>query len=87
MQAGDRKTTTVLMEPVLCAKVVQNDEKGARMDFDYTAYEYLPECTAGCGAITDWLSSKEAAREAGENHAGKSGHSWRITERMRESPL
>lgn len=54
------------------------------MDFDYTAYEYLPECTDGCGAITDWLSSKETAREAGENHGRERGHSWHVIERMRE---
>lgn len=54
------------------------------MDFDYTAYQYLPECTQGCGAITDWLSSKEAAREAGENHARQTGHTCKVLEKMRE---
>jgi len=54
------------------------------MDFDYTAYEYLPECTDGCGAITDWLNSKEMAREAGDNHSKKTGHSCKVLERMRE---
>lgn len=54
------------------------------MDFDYTAYQYLPECKDGCGAITDWLPSKEMAREVAENHAKVTGHSWKVLERMRE---
>lgn len=54
------------------------------MDFDYTAYEYLPQCTCGCGAITEWLYSKDAARSVAENHAHQTGHTWKILERMRE---
>jgi hypothetical protein len=54
------------------------------MDFDYTAYEYLPQCTGGCGAITEWLYSKKVARDAAENHDHNTGHSWKILERMRE---
>lgn len=54
------------------------------MDFDYTAYEYLPECTDGCGAITGWLVSKQVAREAGENHARETGHNWKVLEKMKE---
>lgn len=54
------------------------------MDFDYTAYEYLPECTDGCGAVTKWLYSKEVAREVAENHAHQTGHCCKILERMRE---
>lgn len=54
------------------------------MDFDYTKYQYLPECKDGCGAITDWLSSREVAREAGENHGRQTGHQWIVLEKMRE---
>lgn len=54
------------------------------MEHDYTAYEYLPECKAGCGKITDWLHSKEMAKEAAENHGHKTGHEWKILERMKE---
>jgi hypothetical protein len=56
------------------------------MYFDYTAYEYLPECTGGCGAISGWLYSKEMARQTAENHARQTGHAWKILERMRENP-
>lgn len=54
------------------------------MDFDYTKYVYLPECKEGCGAITDWLNSREMAREAGENHGRQTGHEWTLLEKMRE---
>jgi len=54
------------------------------MDFDYTRYEYLPECKDGCGAISDWLYSKEVARKAAENHARQTGHEWKLLEKMRE---
>ncbi|WP_198419383.1 hypothetical protein [Geomonas terrae] len=54
------------------------------MDFDYTKYRYLPECKDGCGAITDWLESREMAREAGENHSKSKGHDWVLREKMRE---
>lgn len=55
------------------------------MDFDYSAYEYLPECTDGCGAITDWLPSKEAAREVANNHGKQTGHQWQVQERMKQA--
>jgi hypothetical protein len=54
------------------------------MDFDYTAYEYLPECKEGCGRISQWLYSKEMAKEVAENHAHGTGHKWKILERMKE---
>lgn len=54
------------------------------MDFDYSKYEYLPECKDGCGAITNWLNSREMAREVGENHAEQTGHAWKLLEKMRE---
>jgi hypothetical protein len=54
------------------------------MDFDYTAYEYLPQCKKGCGKITDWLNSKEVAKEAAANHEHQTGHESKILERMRE---
>ena len=54
------------------------------MDFDYTKYQYIPECKDGCGAITPRLSSKEMAREAGENHRKSTGHDWFLLEKMRE---
>ncbi|MBJ6748762.1 hypothetical protein [Geomonas anaerohicana] len=54
------------------------------MDFDYTKYIYLPDCKDGCGAITDWLSSRKMAREAGENHHKSTGHDWVLIEKMRE---
>lgn len=54
------------------------------MEHDYTAYEYLPECKAGCGSITNWLASKEMAKEVAENHEHKTGHGWKILERMKE---
>lgn len=54
------------------------------MEHDYTQYEYLPECKEGCGAITDWLVSREMAREVGENHRRQTGHQWILLERMRE---
>lgn len=54
------------------------------MDFDYTAYEYLPECKAGCGAITDWINSREMAREVANNHTHQTGHDCQVLERMRE---
>jgi len=54
------------------------------MEHDYTAYDYLPECKDGCGKITDWLNSKEMAMEVGENHAKKTGHRWKVVEKMRE---
>ena len=33
----------------------------AALDADYTEYEYLPECKDGCGTLTDWMPSNEAA--------------------------
>lgn len=54
------------------------------MKFDYSAYEYLPECSDGCQAITDWLPSFEAAREAGNNHGKQTGHKWLVQERLKE---
>ena len=54
------------------------------MQFDYTDYEYLPECLDGCGAITDWLPSNDAAYEVGLSHEKQTGHRWRVLERMRE---
>ena len=55
------------------------------MDFDYTAYEYLPECTDGCGAITGWLPSKDTANNAARNHQKDKGHKWFVRERMKRS--
>lgn len=55
------------------------------MDFDYTQYVYLPECTDGCGAITDWMHSGEIAREVGKNHGRMYGHGWQVRSRMKES--
>jgi hypothetical protein len=54
------------------------------MEHDYTAYEYLPECKDGCGRITEWIYSKDVANEAGENHTHKTGHKYKILERMKE---
>lgn len=54
------------------------------MDFDYSEYEYLPECSSGCGALTDWLCSNDAAEEVVHNHGRQTGHHWQIQRRMRE---
>ncbi|GFO53440.1 hypothetical protein GMSM_04470 [Geomonas sp. Red276] len=54
------------------------------MDHDYSRYEYLPLCKGGCARITGWLSSKEVAKEAANNHHRQTGHEWRVLERMRE---
>ena len=54
------------------------------MEPDYTEYEYLPECTNGCGALTDWLPSNDAAREVAHNHEKQTGHHWRVQQRMKE---
>lgn len=56
------------------------------MRFDYTAYEYFPECKDGCGRITDWLPSVKVAREAGHNHERETGHTCKVVERMKEKP-
>jgi len=53
------------------------------MDFDYTDHEYLPECTDGCGALTDWLQSKLVADQTGKNHHDEQGHAWVVRVRMR----
>lgn len=53
------------------------------MDFDYTDHEYLPECTDGCGALTDWLQSKLVADQAGKNHEHEKGHVCVTRVRMR----
>ena len=57
---------------------------GQAMDFDYTQYEYLPECTDGCGALTNWLYSKEMANDAGRNHQKDKGHGYHVRERMKQ---
>jgi hypothetical protein len=56
------------------------------MDFDYTEYEYLPECSDGCGAITDWMSSNDAAHEVALSHEKQTGHHWQVQQRMKELP-
>ncbi len=56
---------------------------GHPVDLDFTQYEYLPECTDGCGAITGWLYSKEMANDAGRNHENEKGHKWLVRERMK----
>jgi hypothetical protein len=55
------------------------------MQFDYTEYEYLPECKDGCGALTDWLPSNDAAYDVGLSHEKQTGHRWHVQQRMRES--
>jgi hypothetical protein len=54
------------------------------MQFDYTEYEYLPECSDGCGALTDWLPSNDAAYDVGLSHEKQTGHRWRVQQRMIE---
>ncbi|BCS54817.1 hypothetical protein [Geobacter sp. SVR] len=53
------------------------------MDLDNTDHEYLPECTDGCGALTDWLQSKTVADQAGTNHRKETGHAWVVRVRAR----
>jgi hypothetical protein len=55
------------------------------MEADYTEYEYLPECADGCGALTDWMPSNEAAHEAARGHEKQTGHQWRVQQRMKEA--
>ena len=54
------------------------------MKFDYTGYEYLPECSDGCGAISEWLTSFDVAREVAHNHGRQTGHNWLVQERVKE---
>jgi hypothetical protein len=54
------------------------------MIFDFTDFEYLPECIDGCRTITSWLPSRQAADQAGRNHEQETGHKWRVRERMKE---
>jgi hypothetical protein len=54
------------------------------MDLDYSDYEYLAECTDGCGEITDWLPSKDTACEAANNHAKQNGHKWIVQQRIKD---
>jgi len=54
------------------------------MEADYTEYEYLPECAAGCGALADWMPSNEAAHEAARGHEKQTGHQWRVQQRMKD---
>jgi hypothetical protein len=54
------------------------------MEFDYTDYEYLPECRDGCGALTDWLPSNDAAHEVGLAHQKLTAHHWQVQQRMKE---
>jgi len=54
------------------------------MEFDYTEYEYLPECSDGCGALTDWLPSNDAAHEVGLSHQKLTAHHWQVQQRMKE---
>ena len=56
------------------------------MQFDYTEYQYLPECRDGCGALADWLPSNDAAYEVGLAHEKLTGHHWRVQQRMNEVP-
>jgi hypothetical protein len=56
------------------------------MDADYSDYQYLPECTNGCGALTDWMPSNEAAHAVAHNHEKQTGHTWRVQQRMKEHP-
>lgn len=53
------------------------------MEFDYTEYEYLPECSDGCGALTDWLPSNEV----GLSHQKRTAHHWQVQQRMKELPV
>ena len=57
------------------------------MEFDYTEYEYLPECTNGCGALTDWLPSNDAAQEVAHGHEKQTGHHWQVQRRMKEEVI
>jgi len=54
------------------------------MEADYTEYEYLPRCTNGCGALTDWLPSNDAAHEVALSHGKQTGHVCDVEQRMRE---
>jgi hypothetical protein len=57
------------------------------MEFDYSEYEYLPECTDKCGALTDWLPSNDAAHEAALSHQKQTDHHCRVQQRMKELPV
>jgi hypothetical protein len=54
------------------------------MEFDYTEYEYLPECRSGCRALTGWLPSCEAADEVARGHEKQTGHQCKVQSRMKE---
>ena len=53
------------------------------MESEYTDYEFLVECTEGCGEITGWLQSRIIAEQAIKNHAKENVHKCQIKERMR----
>ena len=54
------------------------------MESDYTELEYLPECTDGCGALTGWLPSNDAALEVAHSHGKQTRHHWQVQHRMKE---
>jgi hypothetical protein len=65
--------------------VVINQTEECAMEADYTEYEYLPECTDGCGALTEgWMPSNEDAHAVAHNHEKQTGHHWKVQQRMRE---
>jgi hypothetical protein len=55
-----------------------------RRDFEFTDHEYLTRCTDGCGAITGWIVSLDAANDAGRVHETDRGHHWEVTNRMKQ---
>jgi hypothetical protein len=46
--------------------------------------EYMAECTDGDGALTSWLSTFDAANEAGKSHeVSTRGHRWNVRSRTK----
>ena len=52
---------------------------------DATSYEFIAECTDGCGAITGWVYSSDVADDAGRVHEREGGHHWVVRSRMSET--
>jgi hypothetical protein len=52
--------------------------------FEFTSHEYLTRCTDGCGEITGWMESLDAAAGAGRVHNSDRGHHWEVANRLKE---
>jgi len=55
--------------------------------FEFTSHEYLTRCVEGCGDITAWIDSLDAADDAGRVHRSDKGHGWEVINRLKDRSL